>query len=422
MSQEPEDQESEEPVGEERADGQGPRPLDGIRIVDVGNFVAGPYAASVLSEFGAEVYKVEYPIHGDPMRMLGTPSKRHDSTLFWLTEARNRKSITINLRQPAGAILFRKLVAKCDVVVENFRPGTMESWGVGWEQLRQDNPRLIMLRVTGFGQTGPYKNQRGLAHLAQAFGGLAYLCGFPGQTPTIPGPNPLADYMVSLYGVIGILLALRHRERTGRGQYIDIGSYEAVFRQLDEMATAYGATGAVREREGAGTVIACPHGHFRTRDDKWVAIACTSNKMFARLAERAMEKPELADDSIYGLKHKRLAAREDVDRIVGEWAASMNRDELMAKALAADVPIGALNSIEDIFADPHFQARGNLVTIDDPDVGEITVPGVIPTLSETPGRVDHLGPPLGNMTDEVLGELLGLTPEELAVFHKTKSI
>lgn len=400
----------------------GERPLDGVRIVDVGNFVSGPYAASVLSEFGAEVYKIEYPIGGDPMRMLGTPSPREDSTLFWLSEARNRKSVTINLRQPAGAELFRRLVAKCDVVVESFRPGTMESWGLGWDVLHEINPKLIMLRVTGYGQTGPYKDHRGFSHLAHAFGGLAYLSGFPGQAPAIPGPNPLADYMVSLYGVIGIMLALRHREKTGRGQYIDIGSYEAVFRQLDEMATAYGVNGQIREREGSGTVIACPHGHFRTADDKWVAIACTSDKMFARLVEGAMGMPELANDVAYGLKHKRLAAREDVDRIVSEWTASMPREELMEKALAADVPIGALNNIADIFADPHFKARENLVTITDPDVGEITIPGVIPKLSETPGRVDHLGPALGNMTDQILQELLGLTPGELADFHKNQSI
>jgi len=398
------------------------RPLDGIRVLDVGNFVSGPYAASVLSEFGAEVFKIEYLVGGDPMRILGTPTTRDDSTLFWLTEARNRKSVTLNLREPEGAELFRRLVAKCDVVVESFRPGTMESWGLGWDVLHEVNPGIIMLRVTGYGQTGPYKDHRGFSHLAHAFGGLAYLCGFPGQAPTIPGPNPLADYMVSLYGVIGIMLALRHRKKTGRGQYIDIGSYEAVFRQLDEMASAYGAFGKIREREGSGTVIACPHGHFRTLDDKWVAIACTSDKMFARLAEGAMDKPELASDSAYGLKQKRLEAREVVDQIVGEWTASMPRDELIERALAADVPIGALNNIEDIFADPHFKARENLVTLSDPDIGEVTVPGVIPRLSETPGRIEHLGPALGNMTEQVLRELLGLSREEIAGLHCTRSV
>jgi succinyl-CoA:(S)-malate CoA-transferase subunit A len=288
--------------------------------------------------------------------------------------------------------------------------------------LSKDDPGLVMLRVTGYGQTGPFRDKRGFAHLAHAFGGLSYLCGFPGQTPTIPGPNPLADYMVSLYGAIGIMLALRYRDQTGRGQYIDIGSYEAVFRQLDELPTAYGLHGKIREREGAGTIIACPHGHFRTKDDKWVAIACTNDKMFARLAEDAMQRPELASEASFGLKHKRLAAHEEVDRIVGAWTASLTREELMEKCLAAQVPIGALNSIADIFADPHYQAREDLVTIDDPDVGEITVPGVFPKLSETPGRIQHLGPPLGNMTDKVLGELLGLTTAELSEFHKNKVI
>jgi len=409
-------------ASEPAAAASGERPLDGVRIIDLGNFVSGPYAASVLSEFGAEVYKVEYPIGGDPMRMLGTPTAREDSSLFWLTEARNRKSVTLNLRSPEGAELFRRLVAKCDILVESFRPGTMEGWGLGWEVLQEVNPGLIMLRVTGYGQTGPFKGHRGFSHLAHAFGGLAYLCGFPGQAPAIPGPNPLADYMVSLYGVIGILLAFRHRKKTGRGQYIDIGSYEAVFRQMDEMASAYGAYGTIREREGSGTVIACPHGHFRTSDDKWVAIACTNDKMFARLAEGAMGMPELASETAYGRKKKRLQNREEVDRIVGEWTASMPRDEVVEKALAADVPIGALNNIEDIFSDPHFKARKNLVTLSDPDVGEVTVPGVIPRLSETPGRIEHLGPALGNMTEEVLRELLGLSAEELAKLRSNRSI
>ncbi len=397
-------------------------PLDGVRVVDVGTFVAGPYSASILSEFGAEVYKVEHPLAGDSFRGLGTPTNRADSTLFWLSEARNRKSVTINLRVPKGAKLFRELVAKCDVLVENFRPGMLESWGLGWDVLNQDNPGLVMLRVTGYGQTGPYRYRRGFAHLAHAFGGLSYLCGFPGQTPTIPGPNPLGDYMVGLYGAIGVMLALRYKEQTGRGQYIDIGTYEAVFRQLDELSTAYGLHGKIREREGAGTVIACPHGHFRTKDNKWVAIACTNDKMFARLAEDAMERPQLAAEGTYGQKAKRLAAHEEVDQIVGEWTASLTRDELMEKCLVAQVPIGSLNSIADIFADPHFQARDNLVTFEDPEAGEVTIPGVIPKLSETPGRITNLGPPFGNGTDDVLSELLGLTEAELVQLHKNHVI
>ena len=299
-----------------------PLPMDGVRVVDVGTFIAGPYSATILAEFGAEVYHVEHPLAGDPFRRLGTPTDRGD-TLFWLSEARNKKSVTIDLRTPKGADLFKRLVAKSDVLVENFRPGTLEGWGLGWEVLRAANPGLVMLRVTSYGQTGPFRDRRGFAHLAHAFGGLSYLSGFPGQTPVIPSSSPLGDYMAGLYGAIGIMIALRHKEQTGEGQYIDLGTYEAVFRQLDEMASAYGLFGKIREREGSGTVIAVPHGHFRTKDGKWVAIACTNDKMFARLAEDAMDRPELASDASYGQKARRLEARDEVNLLVGDWCASL---------------------------------------------------------------------------------------------------
>lgn len=397
-------------------------PLKGIRVVDVGTFIAGPYSASILGEFGAEVYKVEHPIAGDPLRRFGTATKLSDSTLMWLTEARNKKSVTIDLRVPVGAELFRRLVAKCDVLVENFKPGTMEKWGLGWEILRQANPGLIMLRVTGYGQTGPYRDRPGFAHIAHAVGGLSYLAGFPGQTPVVPGSNPLGDYMSGLYGVVGIMLALRQRHKTGRGQMIDVGIYEAVFRQLDEIAAAYGMFGRIREREGAGTIIACPHGHFRTKDDKWVAIACTTDKMFARLAENAMGRPELASSGLYGIKAKRLAVRKEVDMLVSQWTMSFNREEVMQKCIDADVPIGQINNIADIFRDPHFRARGDLVTVNVPEIGDVVVPGVFPRLSRTPGRITTLGPRLGEHTREVLGALLDLSPAELRELRESRVI
>lgn len=405
------------------AEGAAPTlPLEGIRVIDVGTFLAGPYSASILGEFGAEVLKVEHPLAGDPLRRFGTPTNRSGASLAWLSEARNRKSVTIDLRTPKGAELFTRLVAKSDVLIENFRPGTLESWGLSWNHLRAANPDLIMLRVTGYGQTGPNRYRSGFAHLAHAFGGLSYLAGFPGQPPVVPGSTPLGDYMAGLYGAIGILLALRHREKTGRGQMIDVGIYEAVFRQLDEIAAAYGVHGRIREREGSGTVIACPHGHFRTRDDKWVAIACTNDKMFARLAERAMERPELCSSGLYGLQAKRLAAREEVDAIVGEWTRSLTRDDLMARCIKADVPIGPLNTIADIFADPHFRARGNLVPVEEADVGTVILPGVVPRLSRTPGRITNLGPPLGDATDDVLARVLELTKAALEQLHNSRVI
>ena len=396
-------------------------PLSGVRVLDVATFIAAPYCTAILGEFGAEVIKVEQPGSGDPFRRFGTPTDRADSTLAWLSEGRNKRSVTLNLRDREGADLFRRLVAKSDVVCENFRPGTLEKWGVGWQTLSAQNPGLIMLRISGYGQTGPYKDRPGFARIAHAVGGLSNLAGMPGETPVTPGSTSLADYMSGLYGAVGVLLALRHRDRTGQGQYIDIGLYEAVFRMLDEMAPVYGRTGKVRDREGAGTANACPHGHFQTRDDRWVAIACTTDKMFGRLAE-AMGKPELASAGRYGPQSKRLADRDEVDRLVGRWVGSMSLEEVMEICLAHEVPSGPLNTIADIFADPHFKARGNLVSVDDPEVGEVVVPSVIPRLSETPGRIAHLGPPLGDANEDVLGNLLGLSAAEIARLRDAKVI
>ncbi len=411
----PENQAGREPDAEPKL------PMSGIRVLDLGTFLAGPHAASVLGEFGAEVLKIEHPIAGDPMRRFGTPTKRHDATLAWLSEARNRKSVTIDLRQAEGVQLFLKLIAKSDVLIENFRPGTMEEWGLSWEVLRAANPRLIYLQVSGYGQTGPYRRRSGFAHIAHAFGGLSYLAGFPGETPVVPGTVPLGDYFSSLYGAIGIMLALRHREKTGRGQVIDIAIYESVFRQLDEIAASYGLFGKVREREGSGSFVAVPHGHFRTQDDKWVAIACTTDKMFERLAE-AMERPELASSALYGPQRKRLAARNEVNRIVIEWVGALPRADVLERCLNCEVPVGKLNSIADIFEDEHFQARGNLVTLEEPGLGEVVIPGVVPRLSATPGRITNLGPALGDGTYEIMRELLDLSPEEIKRLRQRKII
>ena len=407
--------------GAETSSGSDDLPLSGIRVIDVGTFLAGPYAASIMGEFGAEVMKVEHPIAGDPMRRFGTATRQHDATLAWLSEARNKKSVTIDLRQPPGVELFIKLVKKADVVIENFRPGTMEEWGLGWDVLSEANPGLVMLRVSGYGQTGPYRRRPGFSHIAHAIGGLSYLCGFPGETPVVPGTAPLGDYMSSLYGAIGVMLALRHKEQTGQGQYVDIGIYEAVFRQMDELAGAYGLFGKVREREGAGSFVAVPHGHFRTKDEKWVAIACTTDKMFERLAE-VMERPELASSGLYGDQRTRLAARDEVNKIVTEWTGALDRKELMDRCLAGQVPIGKLNNIADIFEDEHFKARGNLETFEERGLGKVVIPGVVPTLSETPGRITNLGPALGNATYEVMRELLDLSAAEIATLRQKKII
>ncbi len=396
-------------------------PLSAIRVLDAATFIAAPYTAAIMGEFGAEVIKVEQPGVGDPFRRFGTPSERADSTLAWLSEGRNKKSITLDLRNPEGAGLFKRLVAVSDVVCENFRPGTLEKWGLGWEELRRINPGLVMLRVSGYGQTGPYRDRPGFARVAHAVGGLSNLAGMPGEPPVTPGSTSLADYLSGLYGALGVLLALRHRDAGGGGQMIDIGLYEAVFRVLDEIAPAYGRQGIVRRREGTGTANACPHGHFPTRDAKWLAIACTSDKMFARLAE-AMGRAELASADLYGPQRRRLAARDEVDRLVGAWTRSLNLDQVMAKCLEHGVPGGPLNTIADIFADPQFAARGNLVRFLEDGLDEVVIPSVIPSLSETPGRITNLGPALGSANDEVYGELLGLSSDDIAKLRRDKVI
>ena len=397
------------------------KPLSGVRVLDAATFIAAPYAASMLGEFGAEVIKVERPGAGDPFRRFGTPSGRPDSTLAWLSEGRNKKSVTMDLGNPRGADLFRRLAAISHVVCENFRPGTMEKWGLGWEELSAANPGLVMLRISGYGQTGPYKDRPGFARIAHAFGGLTHLAGMPGGTPVTPGSTSLGDYMAGLHGAIGVLLALRQREQSGRGQVIDVALYESVFRVLDEIAPAYAREGKVRGPEGAGTLNACPHGHFQAGDGRWVAIACTSDKMFGRLA-RAMGQPQLATPERYGEQSRRLAARDEVERVVAEWTGSMDRDRLMDACLAHEVPAGPLNTIADIFADPHFQARDTLVEMAGDSLGPVTVPAVFPRLTETPGRITNLGPPLGNATDDVLRGLLGLDESEIAHLRKAKVI
>ena len=387
-------------------------PLAGVRVLDVATFIAAPYAAAILGEFGAEVIKVERPDGGDPFRYFGTRTPRPDSSLAWLSESRNKKSVTLDLRKPEGKELFLKLVRKSDVVCENFRPGTLEKWGLGPDALIGANPGLIVLRITGYGQTGPYKDRPGFARIAHAVGGLTYLSGMPGETPMTPGSTSLGDYTSGLHGAIGVWLALRHRDLTGKGQVIDLGLYESIFRLLDETAPAYASKGIVREPEGTGTRNACPHGHFPTGDGKWIAIACTTDKMFERLC-LAMGDGGTGLFAQYAEQAKRLAARHAVDDRVAKWTGALARDKLMDLCLPHEVPAGPINSIADIFADPQFRARGDLTRMTLADVGEVVVPSVFPKLSETPGEIRTLGPQLGEHNDEIYERLLGVAPDEL---------
>jgi crotonobetainyl-CoA:carnitine CoA-transferase CaiB-like acyl-CoA transferase len=397
-------------------------PLAGLRVIDVATVIAAPYCATVLGEFGADVLKIEHPDGGDALRRFGTPSQRGD-TLTWLSEARNKRSVTLELRKPEGAEIFKQLIAKTDVLCENFRTGTLEKWGLGWDVLKQINPRLVMLRVTGYGQSGPYKDRPGFARVAHAVGGIAYLAGMPKGTPVTPGSTTLGDYMTGLYGCLGVLMALRHRDLTGEGQYVDAALYESVFRCTEELAPAFGMFGVVRERAGSShNDFAVPHGHFSTRDGKWVAISCATDLLFARLA-KAMGRPELATSSTYGEQKERLAHRHDVNEIVRDWCGSLTREEVLARCYATDTPAGPLNNIADIFGDRQFHARRNLVVMEASDTGEqVIVPAPVPKLSETPASIRSLGPKLGEHTDEVLRELLDMDDAQIAALRAKRVV
>lgn len=393
-------------------DGGRPLPLQGYRVLDLATMIAAPFCAGILGEFGAEVIKVEMPGKGDPLRSFGTMTAA-GSSFNWLNEGRNKKSITLDIRRPEGAELAKKLAAQCDVVAENFRPGTLERWGLGYDILKSVKSDLILVRVSAYGQDGPYRDRPGYARIAHGFAGLTHLAGEPEGPPVVPGSTALADYISGVYAAVGALLALIARDRFGIGQSVDIGLYEGIFRMLDELAPVYAKTGYVRGRMGADTVNAVPHSHYRTRDGKWVALACTSDKMFERLA-KVMERPDLAAPDRFGAVEARLEHRGEVNRIVAEWMASITYREAMDRCLAGGVPIGPINTIADIFEDVQFKARENLVAMPEQREESVVVPNVLPRLSETPGRLRSLGPDLGQHNKEIYLGMLGLSAEELA--------
>ncbi|MDE0813024.1 MAG: CoA transferase [Alphaproteobacteria bacterium] len=388
------------------------RPMEGVRVLDIATYIAAPYCATVLAEFGAEVIKVEQPGVGDPCRRLGTVSECGD-TLVWMSEARNKKSITLNLKDPRGQEMLKKLIAESDVLCENFRPGTLEGWGMGWEVFKAINPKLVMLRVSGYGQTGPYKDKPGFGRIGNAYGGISFLSGDPDRPPATPGSATLADYMSGMYGVIGVLMALRSADATGVGQVIDIGLYEPIFRILDELAPAYDKSGFIRQRMGAPTVNVCPHSHYPTKDDRWVAIACTNDKIFGRLAG-LMEQGDVAGDGKYGTIQQRDADRSGVDGMVTDWTMARTQKEVVAQCETAEVPCGIVAAIDELFKEPHYAARENIVRVKDPRIGDLAVPNVVPRLTETPGSVDTLGPALGAGNDEIYRDMLGLGDDDMA--------
>lgn len=388
-------------------------PLAGIRVLDIGTFIAGPCVATFLGDFGAEVIKVEQPGVGDPLRSWGTkPGQKHSP--FWGQEGRNKLSITCNLRHPEGQRLIRELAGHCDIVIESFRPGTLERWQLGFEHLQAVRPDIILVRVSGYGQTGPNARKPGFARVGQAFGGLTFLAGEPGGTPLTPGSTTIADYVTPLFAALGAMIALRHRDRTGEGQIVDASLFESTFRILDSLAVDYGQEGYVRQGTGRfGARYAAPHGQFQCRDGSWIALACTTDKMWQRFC-RALGREDLAGDERFATTNNRLENREQLHKLVDELILSYEREQLLAALDEAEVAAGPVYNIADIFADPHYRVREAVVRVPDPVYGTITMAGIFPKLSRTPGLIRYPGRPYPGADNEAIyTNLLKLNPRDI---------
>jgi crotonobetainyl-CoA:carnitine CoA-transferase CaiB-like acyl-CoA transferase len=396
------------------------KPLADLKVLDLGTFVAAPFCATMLAEFGAEVVKIEAPGKGDSLRTLGVEHK--GVPLFWLQEARNKHTVTCDLREREGQEIIRDFVRNgYNVVVENFRPGTLERWNIGYEDLSGIDPSLIMGRISGYGQDGPNRDLPGFGRIAHAFSGLTYLCGFPELPPANPGSATIADYLSGLFVAFGVLVADRTRKATGRGQVIDLALYESIFRILDSLAITHSVTGQVRERVGTATALAAPHNHYPTKDGRWVAVACTNDRIFGRLVQ-LMGRPELPQDSRFSSERARAANRAAIDEIVEQWTRSIDGHALIETLRGADIPSSPIFSIADIFADPHYASRGNLVALEHPQLGAFKMPGVVPRLSETPGEIEWLGRDLGADTDAVLADALGYSHERIEALRQRRVI
>ncbi len=391
----------------------GPGPLAGVRLIELGTLLAGPFSGRLLGDMGAEIIKVEAPDKPDPMREWGH-ARYNDRALWWPVQSRNKKCITLDLRSERGQELMLELVAHSDVVTENFRPGTLEKWNLAYERLSEANPRIILARVSGYGQTGPYRDRAGFAAVAEAMGGLRYINGFPGQAPPRTGIS-LGDSLAAMFTTQGILAALYWRDALGggRGQMIDISLMEGCFSMLESAVPEYDLTGNIREPSGTGLKGVAPSNLFRSRDGKWVVIAANQDTVFRRLC-RAMNLPELASDERFQTHLARGRNQEEIERIVAEWAGEHDAAEIDRVLNDAGVVCGPVYSIADIFEDAQYQARDMLLEHHDADLGSFAGPGIVPKFSETPGAVRHTGPTLGQHNAEVYRDLLGLDEDALA--------
>lgn len=385
-------------------------PLSNIKVIELGALIAGPYAASILAQFGAEVIKIESPEAGDPLRKW---RKLHnDTSLWWYAHSRNKKSITLNLRSEQGQQVVRDLVKDADIVIENFRPGTLEKWGLGWETLSAIKPSLVMVRVSGYGQTGPYSSRPGFAAIAESIGGMRYLAGFPDRPPVRTGIS-IGDTLSSLYGVIGALMAMHHlQSHPGQGQFIDVALYESVFGVMESLIPEYAQAGFIRERSGASLPGIVPSSTYPCKDGEYVIIAANGDSIFKRLM-RLMGRNDMADNPEMEHNDGRVIHTDAIDQAISDWTLQFDIDSVLDALEQAEVPASKIYTAKDIYEDPHYRARDMIERHAMPDGSPIDIPGVVPKMSVTPGGTRWLGPELGEHTDSVL-EGLGYSSDIIA--------
>ncbi|MPT18649.1 MAG: CoA transferase [Pseudomonas sp.] len=377
-------------------------PLDGIKVVEMGQLIAGPFAAKILAEFGAEVIKIEPPVTGDPLRKWRL--LHNGTSVWWAAQSRNKQSVTLDLRQAEAQDVVKRLMQDADILIENFRPGTLEKWGLGWDVLSGINPKLIMLRVSGYGQTGPYRDLPGFGVIGEAMGGLRHLSGEPGRTPVRVGVS-MGDSLSALHGVIGVLLALRHREQNhGTGQQVDVALYESVFNMMESLIPEHSVFGTVREPAGSSLPGIAPTNAYRCQDGKYALIAGNGDSIFKRLMEK-IDRHDLANDPELQQNDGRVRHVARLDAAISTWTAERPLDEVLAALKEANIPSGKIYDAADIAADPHYQARGMLVRSELDDGTPVTLPGIVPKLEATPGQLRSPAPRLGEHTDAVLGGL-----------------
>ncbi len=386
----------------------GTGPLAGLKVIELGQLIAGPFAAKTLADFGADVIKIEAPGAGDPLRKWRL--LKDGTSLWWQVQSRNKRSVALDLKQPEAQDIVRKLALDADVLIENFRPGAMEGWGLGPDELLKLNPRLIMLRISGYGQTGPYRDRPGFGVVAEAMSGLRHLTAEPGRVPVRVGVS-IGDTLAALHGVIGVLLALQHRHTSGQGQVIDVALYEAVFNCMESLLPEYSAFGAVRGPAGSALPGIAPSNAYLCSDGGYALIAGNGDSIFKRLM-KVICREDLAADPALADNAGRVARVAEIDVAIGLWTSTRTVDQVMTALDAAAVPAGRIYTVADIAADPHYQARGMLASVQMDDGSTLTVPGIVPKLSATPGQHRRNAPTLGQDTNAVLREL-GLSPEQI---------